>query len=185
MNCGQVMWWVERCAEKLEVTRKVLGIVVDEVSICYADTESRDEFLVAARECGLDNFNNVNDTVFYEYDGKRGGYGVQYNFLKLPTVDWRIELVYTSTSPLHMRQFYNDQAPRIVHVSYKCHGMVDWFSENRVADKQGFAERMYCVSSYGLFSYRRPMRVESWPLERTYLKPRLPWSEAVAPGPLP
>jgi hypothetical protein len=188
MNCGQVMWWMKRCAEVIHQSRNGLEYPVDEVAIAFPTKQSRDEFLAAAKECGLDNFDNTNDTILAMYPkrGIQSSYEVQYRFLRMPGADWRVELVHAFGSRLHATLFRNESVPTLVHASYKCGSMTEFLHEQAVLNRKGFAEEMFCASKYGLFSYRRPLIYEgAWPLGKVFLKPRLPWTNVVTVGPLP
>lgn len=184
MNCGQVMWWMEQAAKAKDAGRN-MGYPIDEVAIAFPNPEALDEFLRSARDCGLDNFRNVNDTVYAQdpRKGTSGSYMVSYRFLRLPGADWRVEAMHARSS-LHRSLFRNEQVPVVVHASYKCFSMSEFMHAMAEANKKGFGEEMFCASGYGLFSYRRPL-VNDWPLKRTYLKPRLPWTSVVTAGPLP
>jgi hypothetical protein len=116
----------------------------------------------------------------------QSSYQVEYRFLRLPGADWRVELVHTFGSRLHAALFQTESVPHVVHASYKCDSMPAFLAELAGAARKGYAEEMFCASSYGLFSYRRPLIYENmWPLGRVFLKPRLPWSNAVSQEALP
>lgn len=180
---------MQQCAEVVEKARRGMSYPIDEVAIAFPTKQSRDELLAAARECGLDNFNNVNDTVMamYPKTGVQTAYDVQYRFLRLVGADWRVELVHTFGSRLHAKLFQNESVPALVHASYKCGSMIEFLHEQAALNRKGYAEEMFCASKYGLFSYRRPLIYEgdAWPLGKVFLKPRLPWTSVVTVGPLP
>jgi hypothetical protein len=174
MKTSEVSWWLHRCDETREKAAKLVpeGVVIDEVAIAFAHKPSLNDFMLGVKGGTFLTHDHVEDAVLYQErrTGFMGAYRVSYDFVQLP--DWRVEAVLAPTSPLHRRFFNNDMTPKVVHVSYKVGSMTEFLQTNEDADKQGIVEEMFCASSYGVFSYRRPA---SWPLEKVYLKPRLSW----------
>ena len=140
---------------------------IDEVSILLKSTDQQDRFLVWCRNNGIELFDSVDHDTFVSTGLPLDPtFGVRFDFLRLPNVDWRIEAVCITagSAPLH------DPIAEgcVVHASFKCAGLVE-YERARTRLMQECADDYPVIAeysnSYGRFSYagRQPV----------YLKPRV------------
>jgi hypothetical protein len=151
---------------------------IDEIALMFVNDHCLDKFVQAAvRHEGLTHFNGAEDNVkCLPIDSS---YKVRYEFFQ--GKDYRIEAmaIQEGFSAVHFSilnaLITSDSPSTIVHASFKCTEEEDYGMAVLRLREAGWEDAQRCESSYGRFSYWRPLDMEHWVAQERwlYLKPRV------------
>lgn len=171
---------VQRDAQKMLDFDLVMGsFAIDEVAIQCGTSLLLDTMVGYLKyEHGADHFNSVDRDYMQRLDlpflpmwsarRSKRGFGVRFEFLRLPATLWRIEAmaVLDGSAPLHSQHEARHGDPSVIHASFKCEDVAEYEDVKKfLMDLSTLPFVAEYRNSYGQFSY--------WQCGRYYLKPRV------------
>ena len=159
METGEL---IEKTAYVMEAIRQEAAasddFIPDEIAICFPTEAVLIQFVEeAVADYGLDHFNSVPHDQMRRMDRLGEGFGVRFEFLRLPGRDWRIECmaVLDGIAPLHEKAMRDsDGEPEIIHVSWKVDGLDAYQQLMRdMPTTTAMSRKAEYHNSYGIFSY--------------------------------
>lgn len=132
--------------------------IPDEIAICFPTNEALDQFVKeAVDDYGLEHFNGVRSDHMRRLDRLGEGFDVQFEFLRLPGREWRIECmaVWRGIAPLHEKALRDSGGePVLIHVSWKMPNLDDYSLLMReMPTRHGLFRKAEYANTYGIFSY--------------------------------
>lgn len=151
---------------------------VDEISVLFADPDRLQAFVEYCKEQGIEHFNRVDSDRMVRIDGP-GQFDVRFEFLRFPTLGWRIEAmcVLDGQAPLHEAHLDRLGDGCIVHASYKLPEVEAYRAHRRYLSDKGAILAGEYENSYGRFAY--------WGSgHNPYMKPRVNLRDVEVPTPV-